>query len=501
MSFRPARTPGGETSARRPVQSTAGLADDLCAYPATKLAGLVRERKLSPVEIAEAVLARQAGIDGHLNAFCTPTPDLAREMARRIEAEIAAGHTVGPLAGVPVAIKDLISTKGIRTTGGSRLYADFVPEEDDIVVERLIAAGAIIVGKTNVAELGYGAVGHNPLFPTTRNPWAPELTSGGSSAGSAVAVAAGMAPVALGTDGGGSIRIPAAFCGVVGFKPSMGRVPLYPGCRDERHAGFSGWESIEHIGPLTRTVGDAALVVSAIAGPDDRDRHSLPAGDVDWVQAAGETARGLRVAFSPDWGYAAVDAEVREIAAAAARVFERDLGCAVEETHPGFGDLYPTFETIVAMETDLTGMERLIEEHPGVVSPHIAAMVGRIWTGREFSDAIAARKHIANTMWRFMRRYDVLLTPTVATPAFPIGLDCPSEIEGEPAAQQSWTPFAFLANFTGQPAISLPAGHTRAGLPVGVQIIGPHLGDALVLRAAATFEAAAPWADRWPSAT
>ena len=197
-----------------------------------------------------------------------------------------------------MAVKDLIFTRGIRTTGGSPLYADFVPEEDDVTVERLRAAGAVILGKTNVSEFGYGGVGHNPLFPTTRNPWNPRLTPGGSSAGSAVAVATGMAPLALGSDGGGSIRIPAAFCGIVGIKASMGRVPLHPGCRDERYPGFSGWESVEHIGPLARTVRDAALMLRVIAGPDPRDRLSLPAGDsTGWVPwRAASPAAGSRSA-------------------------------------------------------------------------------------------------------------------------------------------------------------------------------------------------------------
>jgi aspartyl-tRNA(Asn)/glutamyl-tRNA(Gln) amidotransferase subunit A len=470
----------------------------ICSLDAATIARLVRARELSPIEVVEVVLARQAALDPLLCAFCSPTPDLARRMAQKLERSLAAGKPVGPLAGVPVAIKDLIATKDVRTTGGSRLYADFMPEEDDIVVERLVAAGAVILGKTNVAELGYGGIGHNPLFPATRNPWAPELTSGGSSAGSAVAVATGMAPVALGSDGGGSIRIPAALCGVVGFKPSMGRVPLYPGCRDERFPGFSGWESIEHIGPLCRTVADVGLVTSVIAGPDLRDRHSLPAGDVDWVGALAGDLHGLRVAFSSDWGYAAVDPEVRAVATHAAQVFERDLGCTVEEAHPGFSDPAGCFEALVALETDLSGMERLIEERPGAVSPHIVAMVRRPWTGREFSDAIVARKCVVNLMWRFMQRYDLLLTPTVATPAFPIGLDGPPEIDGHPSGPQSWTPFAFIMNLTGQPAISVPAGFTRSGLPVGLQIAGPHLADELVLRAAASFETAAPWAHLWP---
>ncbi len=471
---------------------------DLCALDAITLARLVRERVISPIDVVEAALRRQAEFEPQLHAFCTPTAEPARANAKRQEAELAAGRPLGPLGGVPVAIKDLIATKGIRTAGGARAYADFVPDEDDIVVERLAAAGAIIVGKTNVFELGYGAVGHNPVFATTRNPWSTELTSGGSSAGSAVAVATGMAPISLGSDGGGSIRIPAALCGVVGYKASMGRVPLYPGCRDERYPGFSGWESIEHIGPLARSVADIALVMSVIAGPDPRDRLSIPCCDVDWNVSKIDEVAGLRIAFSPDYGYAAVDPEVREIAARAASVFERELKCKVEQENPGFADSGAAFEAIVAMETDLTGMRRQLEADRGAYSAELAAMVERQWSATEFTDAIMQRKRVANVMWRFMQRYDLLLTPTVAVPAFPIGIGGPAEINGQAVPIQAWTPFAYILNFTGQPAISVPAGWTKAGLPVGLQICGRRLDDALVLRAAAAFEAAAPWNDRWP---
>lgn len=481
----------------RPVEP---VGNDLASLDAVTLASLVRERKVSPVDVVEAVLRRQDELEPQLHAFCTPTAELARETARQQAAELAAGRLLGPLAGVPVAIKDLISTRDIRTAGGARAYADFVPDEDDIVVERLRAAGAILVGKTNVFELGYGAVGHNPVFPTTRNPWAPELTSGGSSAGSAVAVATGMAPIALGSDGGGSIRIPAALCGVAGFKASMGRVPLYPGCRDERYPGFSGWESIEHIGPLARTVADIALVMSVIAGPDPRDRLSIPCCDVDWRLAGPADISGLRVAFSADYGYAAVDPEVRAIAARAARVFERELRCHVEARDPGFADSAAAFEAIVAMETDLSGMRAQLQADRQAYSPELAQMVEREWRATEFTDAIIQRKRVANVMWRFMQRYDLLLTPTVAVPAFPVGIAGPPAIAGRPVPVQGWTPFAYILNFTGQPAISVPAGFTEAGLPVGLQICGPRLGDALVLRAAAAFESVAPWAHRWPPA-
>ena len=260
--------------------------DELAAKDAATLVHLVRERKVSPVETVAAAAAASERLDPVLNAFCTTAIEQALESARQLEDRIMRGEDPGPLCGVPVGIKDLILTKGIRTTFGSHLYSDFVPAVDDIAVERLRAAGAIILGKTNAAEFGYGGFGHNPLFPTTRNPWDIALTPGGSSAGSAAAVAAGICPVALGSDGGGSVRLPAAFSGLVGIKPTMGRMPLWPGCRDETLPGVSGWESIEHYGPLARTVADAALFLEATAGPDTRDRHSLPDEGVRWRDAA-----------------------------------------------------------------------------------------------------------------------------------------------------------------------------------------------------------------------
>ena len=275
---------------------------ELCALGA----GAVRSRAVSPVEVIEAALRRMEALEPQLHAFCTPTPELARAQAVALEAALRAGETVGPLAGVPVGVKDLICTAGIRTVSGSPAYIDFVPDEDDIVVERLRAAGAIILGKTNVPEFGYSGVGHNPVFETTRNPWNVAMTSGGSSAGSAAAVAAGMCPIALGSDGGGSIRIPAAHCGLVGMKASMGRVPLYPGCRDERYPGVSGWESLEHIGPIARSVADAALMLSVIAWWARRRGCSRPNWAALWkrrtpASATSSTHSGLWWPPRPTW--------------------------------------------------------------------------------------------------------------------------------------------------------------------------------------------------------
>ena len=475
-------------------------ANEICRMDAVNLAWRIRAKELSPTEVIEAVLTRMEALEPHLHAFCTTTPDLARREAKRVEKAILTGEDVGPLAGVPVGIKDLVCTAGIRTVSGSFAYQNFVPDEDDVVVERLKEADAIIIGKTNVPEFGYSAVGHSPVFETTRNPWNVERTSGGSSAGSGAAVAAGMGPFAIGSDGGGSIRIPAAHCGLFGMKASMGRVPLYPGTKDERYPGVSSWELLEHIGPLSCTVADGALMLSVIGSkPDARDRHSLPKPDFDWMGSCLGGIKGLRVAYSADWGYAAVDPEVRRVVGDAVKVFERDLGCIVEEAHPGFDDPYLAFWGIVALESDLRGLRAMVAEHGHHMTPHIVDFIMRPWTAEELTDAVMVRKAVTNKLWRFMTRYDLLLTPTLAVPPFQLHVQGPEKIDGNIVPPFKWLAFTFPFNLTGQPAATVPAGFSKDGLPIGLQIVGRHLDDPTVMRAAKAFETAHPWHDKWPS--
>ena len=472
--------------------------DEICRLSAVAIADKVLKRELSPVEVTKAHLDRMTALEPQVHAFCTPTPELALETARRIEADIMAGRPAGPLAGVPVGVKDLICTAGIKTVSGSIAYKDFVPDEDDVVVERLKAAGCVVLGKTNVPEFGYSGVGHNPVFETTRNPWNLERTPGGSSAGSGAAVAAEMCPFALGSDGGGSIRIPSAHSGIYGLKASMGRVPLYPGTKDERYPGVSSWESLEHIGPMSRTVDDAALMMSVIAGPDPRDRFTLPAAPYDWRETTKGDIKGLRVAFSIDWGYAAVDPEVRSVVTQAAKAFETELGCTVEEANPGWDNPFGAFWGLVAMESDLKGLRKMVKQYGSQMSPHLVAFIERPWTAEEFTDALMTRKAVNNKMWRMMQNYDLLLTPTLAVPPFALNIQGPEKIDGRMVATTEWLAFTFPLNMTGQPAASIPAGFTRDGLPIGLQIIGRHLDDALVLKASACFEKARPWAGRRP---
>ncbi|MCR5978037.1 amidase [Gordonia jinghuaiqii] len=477
-------------------------ATELHQTTATELAGLIRSRAVSAVEVTEAALARIDALDDRLHAFVELTDKSARLQAAAVDAALDRGEDLGPLAGVPIAVKDLIATAGVPTRNGSVAYRDWVPAEDDVVVERVKNAGAVILGKTTVPEFGYSGVGHSPVSPAARNPWNPELTPGGSSAGSGVAVATGMAPLALGSDGGGSVRIPASLCGLVGFKASMGRVPLYPGCRDERYPGVSSWETLEHIGPITRSTADAALLMSVIAGPDPRDRHSLPAGDVDWRASVSEEAiaaavTGKTIGYTADFGLFTIDRRVRDAVGKAVQVFE-SLGARVVPIDPVIDDPSPHFWPLVLADTDLSGMRRLVDVYGGQMSPHLVELLTRPWTAEDLTDAQMGRKRLVNQMWKVMSGIDLLVTPTLSVPAFPVGSQGPELIDGQMVNSGSWMGFLGMFNMTGQPAVSVPAGFTDDGLPIGMQIVGPHLGDAAVLSAAAAFESARPWADRWP---
>jgi aspartyl-tRNA(Asn)/glutamyl-tRNA(Gln) amidotransferase subunit A len=465
--------------------------DALFKLDARAISALVRSREVSPLEVLEATLERIEEINGSILAFCTVAADQARMQAKSLQSRLATGANVGALAGVPVGIKDLIFTKGLRTTGGSMTYREFVPDEDDIVVERLRSADAIILGKTNVSELGYSLTGDNPVFGVTRNPWDRSRSSGGSSAGAAAAVATGMGPIGIGGDGGGSIRVPAAFCGLFGFKGSMGAVPLYPGCRDERYPGFAGWESLEHIGPLTRTVADAALVMSVIAGSSPRDRYSFDHAD-RWLACLDDDVAGRRIGLIRQWGSARVDAEISSMVAAGARQMERQLDCRVEDVSLDWDVPVRDFRALIAMDSDLSAMRSLIDSGQRI-SPHIAALLGMTWSGPDFTDAIKVRKAVVNRMWRLMEQYDFLVLPATtdfAPPADPA--------EGASDIVRPLPTLTCVANMTGQPAASLPCGWSASGLPVGIQVLGRHHADHAVLALSAAFERIAPWAHRWP---
>jgi len=459
--------------------------------PAVELAALIREKKISPVEVIDSLLDRIDRINPRINAYCTIAADQAREAARRAEAAVVHGDELGPLHGVPVSVKDLTATAGIRTTFGSRVYENNVPDEDDIIVERLRAAGAIVVGKTNTPEFGHMGVTDNRLFGVTCNPWNTGRHAGGSSGGAAAAVVSGLGPLATGSDGGGSIRIPSSFCGVFGLKPSYGRVPRGPGKPD--------WQTLSHLGPITRTVADAALMLSTIAGRDERDRHSLSDDKLDCYPLPGGDLTGVRIGWSPDLGYAFVAPEVLEAVVAATGVLE-STGATVDEAGVEIEHQGRHFGTIW-MATYAGKYGHLLDEWRDEMDPRLVAMIdnGNALTAVQYAEATTAREEFWRTIRPCFERFDFLVTPTLAVPAFETDRYDPVDIGGiEGSSGMDWTPFTYLFNFTGQPAASVPCGWTRDGLPIGLQIVGRRFDDIGVLRVAAAFEQAAPWGNRRP---
>lgn len=469
---------------------------DLCFLSAIDAAAAIRQKRLSPVTLLDALIDRIDNIDPKLNAFCTPAFDSARQSARIAETAVQRGHSLGPLHGVPVAVKDVVTTRGIRTTWGSRLNAENVPTEDAPSVERLKAAGAIVLGKTNTPEYGWKGATDNLLFGPTFNPWNLDLTPGGSSGGTAAAIAAGFAPLGIGTDGGGSIRIPASFCGIFGLKPTFGRIPYYPA---------SLAETLSHLGAMTRTVRDAALMLDVMAGPDSRDRHSLPAESTDYLAATSGGIEGLRVAWSHDLGYARIDPEVRRITEKAAQRFS-ELGCHVEEAGPDIAGILGPDQHPIYFILFNTGFAAMIEGHTkeerSIMDPAFLRSA-QGWGERTVIDAGRAnigRVQLWDTVRRFFERFDLLLTPTLPVTAFGARLHGAPEIAGHKVrpGDLSWTPFTYPFNLTGQPSATVPCGFSKAGLPVGLQIVGRRLDDATVLRASAAFEDIAPWSHHRP---
>jgi len=467
---------------------------DLCFVPATELQRLYRTRKASPLEVMQAVFARIDAVNPRVNAYVTLAREQALAAARKATTALARkGATLGPLHGVPVSIKDLTPTRGIRTTSGSKIFEHHVPEEDALYVDRLKRAGAIVVGKTNTPEFGAGGNTFNAVFGVTRNPWNTALTCGGSSGGAAVALATGMGPLAQGSDLGGSLRLPAAFCAVVGFRTSPGCVPVWP--------RVTAWNTYSVEGPMARTVGDAALMLSTIAGLDARVPISYPV-DARALLAAVKrpSLEGLRIAWGGDLGITPVDDEVRRVTESTLAVFRR-LGARVETAHPSFAEVEEIVRTsrgflmVVNHEDKLAQWKPMMQEN----------LVKNTEQGLSLTASdIAAGERLRTTLYHrvreFMERYDLILTPTAPIPPFPLEFRSgPRDINGVPMKHYiQWALLTYAFTVIGSPAISVPAGFTRDGLPVGLQIAGRWRDDVTVLRAAAAFEQAQPWAHRRP---
>ena len=460
---------------------------ELADCPASDLLALYRSGRASPLEATQAVLRRIARLNPVLNAFCLVAEEEALAAARRSEARWHAarhdGAAVGPLEGVPLSIKDLILTRGWPTRRGSRTVdpAQDWPE-DAPATARLREAGAVLLGKTCTPEFGCKGETNSPLTGITRNPWNPQRTPGGSSGGAAAAVAAGMGPLAVGTDGAGSVRIPAAFCGNFGLKPSFGRVPAYP---------LSPFGTVSHLGPHAMSVADAALMVNVIKQPDARDWTALPADAADYTQGLDDGIRGLRVAFSPALGYARnVHPEVAAAVVAAAAQLEA-LGAIVEAVDPGFED--PLEITIGLWFVGAwTVWSALTPEQRAVTDPDFRAeaLLGERFSALDVQRLHLRRGALGSQMRQFMQRYDLLVTPAVAVPAFEARPAGHTPMDAQ--SMLGWTPFSYPFNLTQQPACTIPCGLTADGLPIGLQIVGPMFGDAMVLRAARAYESVRP---------
>ena len=467
--------------------------DDLAFTPAWQLRDWIAAGQISPVELVELYLRRIEALDPRLNAYLTVCADESLAEARRAQEAVAQGRPLGPLHGLPVPIKDLNQTRGVRTTHGSLLFKDFVPTTDEPMVERVRAAGAIILGKTNTPEFGHRGTTENLLGDACRNPWDPVRTSGGSSGGAAVAVASGLCALAQGSDGGGSIRTPASFCGIYGIKPSQGRVP-----RPYRNAG--GWSILAQSGPLSRTVRDAALLLQVMSGPHADDPMAIPDPPPDFEGSLPGGVAGLRMAWSGNLGANPVDPQVREAAYQGARLFA-DLGAEVEEPDiPMDHDLVrETFKTLFLSDYD-AALGRVLDTNPDLLMPSLRAWLeeARGWPVGRLARALRDLEWHRARMGQLFQRYDLLLTPTNAVTAFPVE-QWPETIDGVGVdGLWAFNPFCYIFNLSGQPAASVPCGFSSEGLPIGLHIVGRVGDEATVLRASAAFEEARPWADGRP---
>ena len=471
--------------------------ENLAFAPAYEQAALIANKQVSPVELAAMYFERIERLDSRLNAYLTLTRDEAMAAARAAEDAVMRGDALAPLHGVPISIKDLQMTKGVRTTMGSLAYKDQVPDADSAVVERVRASGAVMLGKTNTPEFGLLGANENRLGEECRNPWDTARTSGASSGGAGAAVAAGLCALGTGGDGGGSIRIPASFCGIYGIKPTQGRVSSFSGVPPAAPTG----NLLSQQGPMSRTVRDSAILLQALAGYDGRDVSSLRAPVPDFVGALDRDISGLRIAWSADYGYAGVDPEVIEISAAAARVFE-GLGCSVDESGLALEDAFETWWVFFSANVAAT-QGHLLDDPADPLSWYgrMAIEDGARTSAADFARALGGRDRMINQFADVFDDYDLLLSPTMATTAFPVG-EYPEEIAGKRnATRRGWgfLPFTHPINTIGHPAASVPCGFSADGLPVGLHIVGRKGDEATVLAASAAFERAAPWADKRPS--
>jgi len=470
--------------------------EDICFMSAFEMREKIETQELSSIEITETIIERIKRINPIINAYCTPTFELARETAKKADEAVKKGERLGLLHGIPTSIKDLMQIKGIRTTYGSKLYEDFIPEQDDIAVQRLIKAGSVILGKTNTSEFGSIALTNNKLFGETKTPWDIERNSGGSSGGAASSVAGGIGPLALGSDGGGAIRVPSSCCGVYGLKPTFGRIPSYP------RIGIHFY-SMDHYGPIVRYVKDAALMLNAMKGHHPADNNSFPNDDIDYVKILEDKPKKLKIGYSMTLGYAKIlEDGVKESILNGIQKFEQ-FDWDVEEANLKIRKPESSFKTEVSVGYAYD-LQKDYNNRLGDLSPDL---IGTIKLGLDNSSmnigkARAQRKQVYEVMYQYFKNYDILITPTLPCPAIKpgwleTGTTFPT-IGKKSLSIMSWMTYTYPFNMTGLPAASIPSGWTNSGLPIGMQIVGKRYDEKTVLQVSKAFEEVSPWQEKRP---
>jgi aspartyl-tRNA(Asn)/glutamyl-tRNA(Gln) amidotransferase subunit A len=469
---------------------------ELAFTPAWQLRDLIGEKKISPVELTQLYFDRIDSRDAQLNSYLTLDYDGAMSTAKAAEQAVLRGDRLGPLHGLPIAVKDLEMTKGIRSTSGSLVYKDRIPTADSIVVERIRRAGVIILGKTNTPEFGLIGINENRLGDHCRNPWNTQRTTGASSGGAGAAMAAGLCALATGGDGGGSIRIPAAFCGLFGIKNTQGRVPKYSGVPGPLVPNL-----LSQQGPISRNVRDSAMVLQVVAGFDSRDASSLRETPPDFVAALDRDISGLRIGWTPDFGFASSDPEVLASASAAARVFE-ELGCTLDESKIKLDSPFDSWWILFTAAT-YAANAGLLDSHLDDLTWYVrdALEAAREWTAIDYNRALGQRDRMIVQFADEFERFDLLLSPAMPTTAFPVD-KLPKEIAGKPvypSPAYGFHPYTYPINTIGYPAASVPCGFSSDGMPIGLHIIGRKGDEATVFAASAAFERARPWAQHFPT--
>ncbi len=467
--------------------------EDIYFLSACNIIDLIKRQEISAVEITEAFIERIEKINPKINAYCTPTFDMAREQAKNADDAVKNSKKISTLNGVPTSIKDLTAVKGVRTTFGSKLYENHIPEEDDIAVKRLKDAGCVILGKTNTPEFGHQAITDNLIFGKTNNPWNLDRTSGGSSGGAAAAVVSGLSPLAQGSDGGGSVRIPSCLCGAFGIKPTHGRIPHYP-----RIA--MGFALLSDFGPIARYVEDAALMLDVMKQPYYADQEALPDQKISYYEGIKESPKKLKIGYSLSLGFCKnLDPEVRKNVVDSVHKFEK-LGWIVEEAKIKLKNPEIAFGMNLVAPTLAFDLKAAYNKQQDILSPNLVKIIemGLNQKATDYISGLATRKKMYEKLLKFFKGYDLLITPTTAVPAFKHGIMYPEKIDGRSASPLSWMSFTYPFNMTGLPAASIPAGWSTEGLPIGMQIVGSKYDDLKVLQVSKAFEELAPWQDKKP---